>query len=178
MAETQRSYAELLVLLASNLSGNISATDVRDMLRSLRAPFGGYYWSSAAETEIVTQSVPVKAAGTTLVTNVRDMTHIASNRLRYDGVSDRHFHVSASFSMTAAGNNKVLGVSIGHNGTEIPGSDLHRKVGTGADVGSTAIHIDVMMEPGEFVELLVHNDTDDTNMTIELGYFFALGMLI
>ena len=168
----------MVALLADNISGNITPEYVRDLLLSLRPPYGGFYWNVAVETEVETISVPIKAAGTTVVTNVRDMTHIASNRLRYDGVSDRHFHIAGSVSMTAAGNNKVLGVSIGHNGTEIPGSDLHRKIGTGADVGSTALHADVMMEPGDFLELMVHNDTDDTNMTIELGYFFAMGMII
>lgn len=182
MADTNRSLSALQALLADNNAGDISPQDVRDFLFSMKRPMGSYYITSASQTSISSQSTPVKAAGTTALSDntvayLFDMP--ANNRLRYTGTPDIHAHIAISTSMTTASNQKLVELSVYKNGTtQLAHSIVRRFVSTGADVGSTALHADVMLSTNDYIELWVANETDDTNLTIQFLYVFAVGMFV
>lgn len=178
MADTARSLAELQTLLADNISGAISPQDLRDFLVSVTPPYGAMSRNVASATTIVTPGTYYKAAGTTTVGNVRNMDMPTDNRLRYTGVSPRHFHIAVTVAMTTASVNNVVGLKIAKNGTVIDSSITRRYVTTGADIGSTALHGDIVLSTNDYLELWVTNESDTDSVTIQELYFFAMGMLV
>ena len=177
MADVRKTHAQLTALLADNSSGDISPQDIRDMLESLVPAFGSFSLSAAVETSIATVSTPVKCAGTTTAhTTPRDFTH-TNGRLTYTGPTDQHLHVASTISFMTAGSNKVISFYLAKNGSVIAGSKTSRKIGTGSDVGSIALHWDLMVSENDYVEIWVENETDNTNLTASTLYLFALGML-
>jgi hypothetical protein len=178
MADTKRSLAAVLALLADNIAKAISPQDLRDAVVSLSPSFGSMYFSTPAETSITDQSTPTKAAGTTTSVSLSGFDMPANNRLRYTGSPDRHMHIACSLSFTAAANNKLIGLSIAKNGNSLVHSEVRRLVSTGADEGATALHADVMLSTNEYLEVFVSNETDTANLTVQRGYLFAQGMII
>lgn len=178
MTETTRSKATLLSQLPDNTSGLITPEHVRDIVATLAPPMGSFYFSSAVETVIANPNEWTKALGTTSLVTGMKVNMPVNNRLVYTEAPDTHAHIAASLSMTAEGNQKVMGVCIAKNGVPIEHSKLQRKVGTGTDVGSTALHADIILSQNDYLELWVANHTDDTNITLTLGYLFFMGALI
>ena len=194
----QRSYTQLLDRIREGQSWEDWAADyvvatganvvplglLRDVLASLKPPFGSMYVSSSAETTIATKDVFVKVAGTTAAVNLMNFDMPSDNRLRYLGSSPRHMHVACSIGMTAAANNQITHWRIIHydasedSTTQLVHSDVQRKVGTATDIGSTALHCDVMMGENDYLELWVSNGTGTANITCDYMYMFALGMII
>ncbi len=179
MVDTRRTQADLLANLLQDGqgAGSITANDIRDLLVSLSPPFGGLYVSSSAATTIATPGTFVKAAGTTTSTNLRNFTMPANNRLTYTGVPDTHVHAACSVSMTMTGTNDDISIAIAKNGTPIEHSKLTRKVGTGTDQGSTALHADVIMSTNDFIEVFLTNEDAATDITLTFGYLFIVGMI-
>lgn len=176
---TQRTYSELTALLADNNTGDISPQDLRDFLESSLAPHGSLYMASPVETVINTQGVYEKVNGVTAATaDSYLITADTAGRLTYTGASPRHFHLVASVSMTCESNNQILSFRMALNGVTMPESQLRRKVGTGTDIGSTALHADAMLSQGDYLELYVANNTSAANVTIQDLYMFAMGMMM
>lgn len=178
MVDTVRTVAQLQALLADNVSGDISPQDIRDFLVSCAPPYGTMSRLVAAPTTISTPGTYVKAAGTTQLDTANLFDMPADNRLRYIGTAQRHFHVVVSVSFTVIGNNDVVGLKVAKNGAVIDNSIQRRKVGTGTDIGSTAIHADVAMSQNDYLELFVTNETAAENIQVDELYFFAQGMLM
>jgi len=181
MVDTQRTAAELLALFADNqTAGAISANDVRDFIASVTLPYGGGYMEgNATATTINTIDVFEDVAGTiTANSSLRDITCSAGGVLTYTGAPVRHFHVVTNLSMTAASNNQVIKFAWYKNGTTKLPAELHRKVGTGTDVGAASIHTDAMLSTGDTLQLKVANGTSTANVSIEYLYAFIMGMLV
>lgn len=177
MPDTERTQAQIIALLPDNTNGEISPQDLRDFVVSAAPPHGSFSRLVAAATTIGTAGVYVKAAGTTSVgPNMKDFTMPVDGRLTYIGAPDRHFHVVVSASFTVANNNKVIGLKVAKNGTPLDPSIQRRKVATGADIGSTAVHADVILSTNDYLELYVTNETDTVSPTIDELYFFVMGM--
>ena len=167
MADTQRTRAAIVALLADNISGDISAQDVRDMFESDKQSEGECYVSAAAAT--TPAGSYLKALGTTTFvggTNFDDDGG-TSNRLKYIGVEPVHADIVCAFSMTCGGNLKVLGVGIAKNGTFITASEIQRKIGTGTDIGAGACQASVSLSNGDYVEVFVNNHTDNATITLD-----------
>ena len=79
--------------------------------------------------------------------------------------------------MTAAGNNKVFELSIAKNGVSIAAGHIARKIATGADVGTGALHVFTKLDTGDYISLVVAGVTDTTNLTMTHGNLFAMGMI-
>ena len=182
MTDTPRSVADLQVLLADNTVGAISPQDLRDLLASVVQPYGSLHFTTPAPT--TPAGAALKALGTTTSVNLSGFDMPVSNRLRYTGSVTRHAHIACSVSFTMGGNNKVAGLYIYHfdasadSGAVLDHSHIERFVGTGADIGSTALHADVMMDINDYLEIWVENHTDNAAITIEKGYLFVLGMTV
>ena len=171
MADTVRTLAELLVLLADNTSGAISEQDMRDVVVSLSPAHGGMYISTAIETSIAGTSTDgsnaVKALGTTTAfASLQDMDMPASNRLRYTGAANRLFTIQVAISTIAAANSKVFGWYLAKNGTVITESLITRKQGTGADVGALALLWQIELAQNDYIEVFLEDQTDTTNATM------------
>lgn len=178
MADTQRTKSALATLFADNSNGDISAQDLRDFLESAHFSFGSFYISSSAATTPAGAGTYLKALGTTTSVSLHRFTMPANNRLTYTGTPDVHAHIAVSVSMTTAANNKVIGIGVAKNGTMLEHSKLQRKVSTAGDIGSTALHADASLSTNDYLEIWIANITDTTDVTLDLGYCFAMGMLV
>lgn len=178
MADTARIKSALAALFADNTAGAISPQDLRDFLETMHPSFGGLYFSTPAATTCTLAGTFYKAAGTTTVTAVNRCSH-TDNRITYTGDPSIHMHIAASMSFTTSGTNDIISVCISKNGTPQTGSEARRKVGTGTDVGSTALHWDVMMSTNDYLEVWVSNeDSAGTTVTLQNCYLFGLGMMV
>ncbi len=167
MANTERTIADLLALLADNTTGDISEQDLRDVVVSLADSYGGMRISSAVETSIALVSTPVKCLGTTTISSAaRDMDMPANNRLRYIGAPTRYHEMTMALSVISASSNKVFGFYIAKNGTVDAASLITRKQGTSSDVGALSLTFHVGLATNDYVELFVENQTDATNITV------------
>jgi len=179
MVETQRSITALYAVLPDNTSGNISPEDVRDIVETLRHGHGEISTNASAETSIAVAGTYVKAAGTsTLSPDAHNWTMPQDGRLTYGGTADRVVHLALTVSFTAASNNENIRMRIAKNGTTVARSEVQRFVGTGADVGSTALHHFDNVTPTDYFELWVTNMTDTTNLTVLQYNMFIMDMAL
>jgi len=125
------------------------------------------YFSTPAAT-VLTLNTWTKAAGTSTEAAAHpDFTH-SNNRFTYTGANNIIIHGFASFSVTAATNNKVFEFGVAKNGTIVTPSIMRRKISTGADVGTGALHFVITMATNDYFEFFIRNITDSTNATLEL----------
>lgn len=178
MVDTVRTVAQLQALLADNTTGDISPQDLRDFLVSVQPPYGSISRLVAAATTINTPGTYEKMAGTTLLGNADRFDMPVDGRLRYTGLVRKHMHIAVTTSFTAGGNNVTVGLKVAKNGVVLDDSVARRRVGTGTDIGSTALHADVFMDQNDYLEIYVTNETNTNTVTIEELYLFALGMLM
>jgi len=181
MADTARIKSDLAALFADNTTGDISAQDLRDFLESVYPGHASMYVSSSAATTIGSASTYVKVAGTTTSTNLSNFTMPANNRLTYTGTPDIHVHVVVSVSMTSGSSNQVVGFRVGKTGdatgTDAVASTVQRKIGTGTDIGSTAVNFDTAMSTNDYLELFISNETGANDVTCAFMYMFIFGMM-
>ncbi len=178
MVDIARTLTELQALFPDNTAGDISPQDLRDFLVSTAPAHGSFSRLVAAPTTIATPGVYVKAAGTTVLrADGAGFDMHQDGRLRFIGVSPRHLHIAVTVSMTSSGPNNVVGLKVAMNGSLLDDSIARRFLGTGSDVGSTALHADVPMVTNDYLELFVTNETDTDSVTIEELYFYAMAML-
>ncbi len=181
MADTQRTLTALQTLLATNVTGAISAQDLRDMLVSLQNDHGEISITSAVETAIAVQNTWYDTEGGTwslTAATAHNFSMDTNGRLQYDGAETRTFHIACSVSLISAGNGKIYELAIGVDGTPNTPSITRRKIGTGADIGATAVHALVALAPSSYLDLMIRNISDTTNTTISLSNLFAMGMLV
>lgn len=183
MAQTQRTSSEIYTLLANNTTGAISPTDVRDAFATWRAGHGQIYVPAAAAAAISfsdsTSYVEVTGPAFTLSSGAHLFDESAGNgQLTYTGAAAVTVHVAASISMTASNNNQITHWRIGVNGTADAASEIQRKIGTAADVGSTALHLITSLTNGDYLSLFVRNAswTASETVTLEVGNLQAVTM--
>lgn len=99
-----------------------------------------------------------------------------NGRLTYTGDADVMVHVAATISFTTANNNQLTRWRIGKNTTADPAAEAQRQVGTGADVGSTALHYVTSMSTGDYLSLWVRNSTSATNVSLVVANLQAVTM--
>ena len=121
---------------------------------------------NATATTIATQSVAVKAAGTTVSgSSTSGFTNTTTNRATYDGTVTRHFAVAAVASLEG-GNNKVLEVWIYKNGVAVTGGSSHITSNSSGKGENVSVQTIVEMSATDYLEAWVANDTDTTDVTV------------
>lgn len=171
MAETQRTLAEMRVLLADNNTQDISAQDFRDLMETLRNGHGGIYVSTEAATTPENTNDYKDIAGTfTLIGDVYNWDMNTNGQLRYTGPAERSVMVVATMSMLSASNNQIVHFRIAKSGTSIAASEVQRKIGTGADIGAAACHADLTVATNNYVTLQLRNETTTATVTIEHAF--------
>lgn len=169
MVETMRTRAEMIALLADNVVGDIGEEDVRDLLETLYMGHAEGYISAASATSFTDSASYVEPAGTwSLGVDVHNWSMPVNARFRYIGVADRIVHVACSLSMTSSNNNQTVWLGVGKNGTLWTPSAVKRKIGTGSDVGSTALHALVPVSTNDYLSVMVRNESWTTAETVTL----------
>jgi len=180
MAETMRAISAIQTLLANNALGAISPTDLRDALIATALPgHGEISVTSSAATTLSDTSTWVEVAGTYALTSTPTAMNwaMATNaRLDYTGAAGRVLHIAATVGMTCVSNNQVTEWAIAKNGTVLTPSITRSKIGTGADVGSTAIHGHTNVVNGDYISVMCRNTTAANNVTAEKLNLFAMDM--
>jgi ribulose 1,5-bisphosphate synthetase/thiazole synthase len=126
------------------------------------------YISSAAATTISDTTTYFPSAGTfTNSVTHKDFTVTSAGRMTYTGPRRRMAHVFITIAMTSGGSNLTLHFKILKNGAEVDSSEAQRKIGTGTDIGSTALHSMITMDTDDYLELGIRNETSATDVTMD-----------
>ena len=122
--------------------------------------------ANATVTDIVTQGIPVKVAGTTTASPLVQKFTLSNNRATYTGEISRSFAVSAVASITASAQNLQIGFYVAKNGAVIPSSEMYVTTNQASRAESVAIQSIVDLSNGDYVEVWVENDTNSTDVTV------------
>jgi hypothetical protein len=182
MADTQRTVAAILALLADNTTGDISPQDLRDFAVSWRPSHGQIHVPAAAAAAVTVSNTSTYYEATAPAWTLSSGAHLfdesaGNGRLTYTGAEPIRAFVACSLSMTVAGSNDVIHWRLGLNSTSDPASEVQRKVGTGSDVGAVAVHLLETMTNGDYVSLWVRNATASDNVTVEVASIQVIGMI-
>lgn len=179
MADTQRTLTAIMALLNANITGDIGDQDLRDAVETLHNGHGEISLVTPAETVITSSVSWFRDAGTYALNIGHHWTMDPANgQLQYIGEVDRMAHIAVSWSMTCAGNNKLLELVVARNGTPIEPSRIQRKVGTGSDVGTGAMHAACNVSPNDYLDVRIRNTTDTANVTLTTCNLFVMDMAI
>jgi hypothetical protein len=157
MAETQRSIATLQTLLADNTSGDISPTDLRDLMETLRNGHGEIYVTASAATSFTDTTSFVDVAGTFgLVSGAYSWSMPSNGQLTYGNTNDRVAVVTATLSLSSTDNGQVVELA--------------------AEVGAAAVQATTTVTNGDYFTLQVKNTswTAAETVTVELASITAV----
>lgn len=157
MVDTQRSLSAIQTLFADNSAGAISPQDLRDGVETLRPGHGEIYVSSTAATSFTDTTSFGMAAGTYTFTAGYNWAMDTNGQLKYTGAATRAVHIASTISMISGNNNQVVNWAVAKNGTVLTASITSRKIGTGADVGSTAVHGFTTVSTNDYLTTVVRN---------------------
>ena len=174
MADTQRTVAALQAILADNVTGDISAQDVRDMLVSLAPDHGEMYISTSAATTVSVKDTWYPISGTWALTGGAKNFSAGASGLQFDGDEARLFRLAGTGSFTG-GTGDTLEFAFAKNGTVITPSIIRRKLGS-SDVGAAAIVSHATLDTGDQVSVYGRNTTDTSDFTCLLGVIDVLGI--
>jgi hypothetical protein len=166
------------ILQTVNFSGNgtyqtgVTAQDNKALFEGCRGvensgSVAQYYMNgNVTSTEIATQNVFVKAAGTTTAGTIIQRFSHTNNRATYIGALAGIFKVTISVSATS-GNNQSLRFRVAKNGTTIAQSEVQETT-SGVGRSQTLICQDlVSLVTNDFIELWVANGSTSQNITVE-----------
>lgn len=153
---------------------------------AIEPPYGGLYFTTDAPTTITTVDTYVKAAGVTAYSspmqNQVDDGGGVSNRLRYTGPTELHFHAVAQASINfVSGNNQIAALQVWKYtaatglGALVPHSKAIAIV-PGQDVMQITTHCDLMMAQNDYIELHVADVDGISDIIVQEGYLFLMGM--
>jgi hypothetical protein len=181
----QRTKAQLDALFADNESSQISPADLRDFVESCLPSSGGMHFvQPGSMTAIDTEETFVKAENETLQhTSVRFSMPL-DNRLQYDGTVPARVLITGTLCAKVVTSNQLLAFAFAVNGEIVESSITRTKVGETSDIqGQTDIHAvpimaQVIMEPGDYLEVWLSNDSGDADVTIDHGHVHVIGFLL
>ena len=119
---------------------------------------------NAVATTIVTQSVPVLAAGTWVIEDVGQMTGTTAGRLTLDLERNARLPITASVTLEpVSGGTQTMGACIAVNGTVV-GSSLRTAAAAPGGPVSISVPWQQTLSPTDYVEVFVSNETGTTNV--------------
>lgn len=179
MAQTERTYAQVLALLADQTAGGISPQDVRDAIASLTG-YGGMVLSVAGAPAVMTgvgtgfSLVDIFDVITAQSSDVNAGGIVADIASTYDLVltSGGIYKVSFSASFSSSSNNVLVNFRPHLNGS--PGLiEVDRFLGTGSDTGVVAFNGILAYAPGDTIDIRVAVDSGTANLTFLAASFNA-----
>jgi len=173
MADTQRTLAAVLALLADNTSGAISPQDLRDALVSVFSNYGtiGLAGGSTAQTGI--SATPAKVTGFATDGEAGGCVEAdaANNRLKV--TVDGMYLLLCGCSFSGANSKTYLG-EIYAGGAAASFKKLRRKLGTGGDVGDAFAFAFASMSANDYVEFYISSTDGGSTFTPEEMGLLAL----
>lgn len=174
----QRSKADLLALFPTNKTRSITAANVRDFIESCQPSYGSVHFTDpGAPTIIATPATFTKAGNASVLMTGNRFDMPVNNRMRYQGTVPAVCNLLGAVSFNCAANNQILGFAFAINGAVYVPSIVRTKLGTGTDIQAASIIAQAILNPGDYAELWISNDTSASNITIDHGIFQALGFL-
>lgn len=136
-----------------------------------------------AATTIAGADAPVKAAGTFVAGEAsNDMSVAATNKITYDGATERAFKVDVAATLAAAsGTNQELEVSVyKYDASAASGAIVANCKVSNLAPGTVGVAVatscTVLLDTGDYVELHVANVTGAVNVTLEHGGMSMIGL--
>lgn len=181
MADTQRTVAAVLALLADNTAGAISPQDLRDAFVSWRNAHGELSISAANRAAVTIAGTVNYYEVTNPVWTLSSDAYLfnesgGNGRLTYTGTVDIAVRVHCTVSVTSGSNSQVLHLRLGKSGTTIAESESQDKLGIGADVRNVSCAALVHLTTGQYLSLWIRNETGANNVTIECANLSLLGI--
>lgn len=124
-----------------------------------------YVQNNATATTIGATSTPVKVAGTTTAGTENQRFSHTSNRLTYTGAFSDVFKVTAVASFTSNNNNQI-GFYLAVNGTADSTTGMYATANASGRFESLTIQGNLLLDPGDYVEVFVENNTATNNVTV------------
>ena len=181
MADTQRSTAYLLSTLFQDgqPAGSISPQDMRDLIVSIgEVQYAGCgVTGNTTETVITVAGTFVKMAGVTAEESSSSNFTLSDNRLTYIGAEDVIADVTSVLAITSPSSSQITVFCIAKGGVPV-GTQIHRKIGTGSDVGALSIATRVTLSTNDYVEVWAANDTSTANILANDLYLSATAHVI
>lgn len=167
MADTARTLAALVALLADNTAGDISAQDLRDFLLSTLSGFGHISVLGGVTNQGSLTTNPVKLTGFNADGPSSDDVTPAhgSDQITASIAGKYKINAQLSFSGTAS---KTFLIRAYVNGV-ITTIGCQRKLGTGGDVGSCSFHGFLALTAGQVVTLYISSSDGGTDLLLVDG---------
>jgi hypothetical protein len=166
------------ILQTVNFSGNgtyqigVTAEDNKSNFENCRGIVNSgsltqYYMNAnVTATNIITQNVFVKGAGTTTQGSISQRFTLTNNRATYIGALSGIFKITISVSATS-GNNQLLRFRVAKNGTTIAQSEVEETT-SGTGRSQTLICQDLVnLVTNDYLELWVANGSSNQDITVE-----------
>lgn len=169
MAETLKSKTDALALIVVGGNRATSAQDLRDVVHSVWGVYGELYVKNGQTNQVV-GTTPLKMTGFASVGNTSGMTaNVSTDTLTVDAGGAGVYLVSFFCSFTGS-NNTVYECYLNVNDEEGT-NGFHRKIGTGADVGTAGFTGLVTLADGDVCSVYVEASADTSSFVPENAQF-------
>ena len=183
MADTPRTLATLLGLLADNTTGNITPQVMRDLLVSLYPSRGQLALApgGTATTTFTGTGVYRPVAGTTVLdtgVGTANITMPANGQLRFEKAVTEVVLATANLEVLPASNNKRFTFTFAKNGTAIPALSMTYYYGNlSGNPAALVLSGFVTMAANDILSVVVKNDTDTTAITASVLTLSGVGFM-
>lgn len=124
-----------------------------------------YMQGNVTVTDIVTQGVFVKVAGTTSMGPFVEKFSASNNRLTYTGALTGYFKATAICSANS-GNNQLLTFRLAKNDTTTPSSESRVNTSGNGRTENVKVQDIFSLVTGDYIEVFVANGSSDTDITV------------
>lgn len=124
-----------------------------------------YMQDNVTLTDIVTQGVAVKMAGTTTANAITQKFTHTNNRATYVGAIPRTFKITAVTTIEAAGVGKKIGLYFAKNEFILADSEIYATTSGNNRAENISIQTITDLSENDFIEVWVENATDTTDVT-------------
>ncbi|MCK5639680.1 MAG: hypothetical protein KAJ19_02740 [Gammaproteobacteria bacterium] len=171
MADTIRTRAQLLALLADNQTGDIGAQDMRDILVSLMGVYGGILDTVNTSTQTVALGVPEKLINFTENGLSVGMTpDFANNDLQADHTGV--YQIFGKVALHANASNVLFEVHFRVDSVEDAAGSHTKLAAAGASASATWMNI-ISLNAGEKLSIWIESDKN-CDITVEHAELIAV----
>jgi hypothetical protein len=125
-----------------------------------------YMVDNVTATDIVTQGVAVKIAGTTTANSINQKFSHSNNRLTYTGALSRDFLVTSTLTITGATSGNQIGLYISKNGTLLSDSEVYITANASGRAEGGKIQSIVDMNTDDYIEIWIENASATSDVTV------------
>ncbi len=156
-----------VVAPAAFTSGGLLIRSTGDNVAALLPHSYGEMYIDDSDPDTISITSGTPAEGTDYTAGLLSGFTYSAGRLTYTGTATIKVLVNTSISFTFDSNNTIAEAWIYQNGTEVSKSELHRKIGTGGDVGNagqtcllelaTNDYIEVFFDASNSGDIIIYN---------------------